>query len=69
MEYPIGTKFKTRHKHPRHGTVIDILKTYNSEGQLVSVRYVSTYEVAGQTVTDNDVVATTIAMGLEGNSK
>jgi hypothetical protein len=62
--YPIGTQFKTRHKHPRHCTIIDVLKTYNSKNELVSIRYVATHEVMGQTVVDRDVVAATIAMGL-----
>lgn len=62
--YAIGTKFKTRHKHPRLCTVIDIHTTYNVAGQLVKVRYVATYEFCGQTITDSDVVAATIAMGL-----
>lgn len=62
--YPIGTKFKTRHKHPKLCTVVNILRTYNVEGHLVKIRYVATHEFCGQTVADNDVVAATIAMGL-----
>ncbi len=62
--YPIGTQYKTRGKHPRLCTVIDILKTYNYSGDLVSIRYVSTHDLLGQSVLDRDVVATTIAMGL-----
>lgn len=65
--YPIGTKFKTGGKAPRTCTVTDILKTYNSKGDLVSIRYVATHEFLGQTVTDRDVVAVTIARGLIGN--
>lgn len=64
VEYPIGTKFKTRHKTPRLCTVIDILKTYNSKGELVAVRYVAAHEFLGQTVVDRDIVGTTIKMGL-----
>lgn len=63
-EYPIGTKYMTRGKAPRECTVIDVLKTYNSKNELVHTRYVSTHIFAGQTVTNKDVVATTIAMGL-----
>jgi hypothetical protein len=62
--YPIGTKFMTRGKAPRECTVIDILKTYNSRGELVSIRYVSVHKFLGQDVTDRDVVSATIAMGL-----
>jgi hypothetical protein len=63
-EYPIGTKFQTRGKHPRKCTVTDILKTYNSKGEHVRTRYVAQHELVGQIVTDYDVAATTIAMGL-----
>lgn len=63
-KYPIGTQFKTRHKHPRHCTVVDVLKTYNSVGELVSIRYVTKHEFMGQIVLDHDTVETTITMGL-----
>lgn len=63
MEYQIGTMFKTRGKAPRLCTVVDILKTYNSKGELFKTRYVATHEFCGQIVTDYDVVPTTIAMG------
>lgn len=63
-QFAIGTKFKTRHKIPRVCQVIDILKTYNNAGELVSIRYVSVHEFMGQKVTDSNVVETTIAMGL-----
>lgn len=62
-KYPIGTTFATRGKHPKLCTVTDILKTYNSRGELVKIRYVATHLFAGQVVTDSDVVETTIAMG------
>jgi hypothetical protein len=68
MEYPIGTKYKTRGKAPRLCEVVDILKTYNSKGELVKTRYVATHSFMGQTVTDYDVVKTTIAIGIEINS-
>ena len=64
QEFAIGTKFKTRGKFPKLCTVKDILRTYNSANELVSIRYVATHEFSGQTVIDNSVVATTIAMGL-----
>lgn len=61
--FPIGTQFKTRGKHPRVCTVVDIHRTYNAQGALVKVRYVATHEFLGQTVTDSDVVDATIARG------
>ncbi len=64
VRFPIGTQFKTRGKHPKICTVIDILKTYNNSDELVSIRYVATHEFLGQLVKNYDVVDTTIAMGL-----
>lgn len=63
MTFAVGTKFKTRGKHPRIYTVTDMLSTYNLAGELVRVRYVATFELCGQTVTDFDVVGTTISIG------
>lgn len=63
-KYPIGTKFKTRGKAPRLCTVIDILRTYNHAGELVSIRYVATHDFLGQKVIDLDVPETTISMGI-----
>lgn len=62
--YPIGTRFKTRGKHPRNAVVTDILRTYNHKNELVKIRYVAVYNFAGQQITDVDVVRTTIDLGL-----
>ena len=62
--FKIGTQFKTRGKHPRLCTVIDILKTYNSLNELIKIRYVATHEFLNQTITDDDVFETTIKLGL-----
>ena len=62
--FPVGTKFRTGGKHPRICTVIDIYTTKNSFGNVVSIRYVATHEFAGQTVTEQDIAAPTIARGL-----
>lgn len=64
LEYPIGTKFKSPGKHSRICTVVDILKTYNSKGELIQIRYVAEHEFLGQKVTDRDVLAVRIARGL-----
>jgi hypothetical protein len=61
-KFAIGTKYNPRGKHYQC-TVVDILKTYNSAGELVRIRYVSTHTFLGQTVMDTDVCETTIAMG------
>lgn len=63
--FNIGQRFKTRHRHPRECTVIDIWRTYDSAGELVKIRYVAVHECLGQVVTDHDVTETTIAMGIE----
>ena len=54
----------SRGKHPKECTVTDIYKTYNATGDLVKTRYVASHEFMGQTVTDYDVVGTTIARNL-----
>lgn len=61
--FSVGTVFQSSGRHPRLCTVIDILRTYNSAGQLVKVRYVAEHEVCGQMVRDSDVCDTTIARG------
>lgn len=63
-KFKIGTRFRTRGKHPLDCVVTDILRTYNSAGELVRVRYVAERTFCGQAVEDIDVVETTIAMGL-----
>jgi len=67
--FPIGTQFSTRGKAPRICTVTDILKTYNSAGVLVAIRYVATHEYCGQFVTESNILDTTIAMGLFGETQ
>lgn len=64
VRFPIGTQYKTRGKAPRLCTVVDILKTYNSGGELVRIRYETMHEFCGQAVISHDVVDTTIAIGL-----
>jgi len=63
-KFPIGTKFKTRGKHPRLCVVTDIFKTYNSAGVLVRIRYQAVHQFGGQIVTDHDVLWPIIAIGL-----
>jgi hypothetical protein len=62
-KFPIGTVFKTRHKHPRTCTVIDIYRTFNSAGEQVDMRYVTTHEFLGQILTDTQVPETAIQLG------
>lgn len=67
-QYPIGQQFMSRGKHPRLCTVIDILKTFNSKGECVRLRYVATHEFIGQTVTDYDVLEVSITRSLMENN-
>ena len=62
--FAIGYQFTTRGKHQRVCTVTDIWRTYNAAGELVALRYVATHEFMGQTVTERDIVETTIARGV-----
>ncbi len=63
-KYKIGTRYKTRGKHPRICTVVNIHHTYDLNGELIKTRYVSEHEFLGQVVTDFDVPQVTIDMGL-----
>jgi len=62
--YPVGTKFKTRGKHPKECTVIDYYTVTNLNGDVVDNYYVAEYEFMGQTIVDRNVPVCTIAMGL-----
>ncbi len=63
-KYSIGQQFTTRGKHPQVCTIVDIWTTLNSAGKPVKLRYVATHQFMGQTITDYDVLETTIAMGI-----
>jgi hypothetical protein len=67
--FPIGTKYTVRRKglSPQEFTVTDILYTYNSKGELIKIRYVAQRQYLGQTLTDYDVLDTTIARCLFTN--
>jgi hypothetical protein len=62
--FPIGTQYLTRGKRKDLCTVVDILKTYNNAGELVSIHCVTEHEFCGQMVKDYNVVDPTIAMNL-----
>ena len=63
-KYSIGTQFKTRGKHPEICTVTDVLRTYNSNDELVKVSYQAEHIFMGQTVVEYDLPEATIARGL-----
>lgn len=62
-KFSIGQQYKTGGKNSKLCTVIDIYKTYNSKGEMVKLRYVSTHDFCGQKVTDYDVVETSVTRG------
>lgn len=62
--FEIGTKFRSSGKHPKICTVVDILTTYNSAGEVHKIRYVATHEFLGQIVTNYDVCDVEIARGI-----
>lgn len=66
-KYEIGQQYWSRGKHPRLCTVVDILRTYNSAGDLLFIRYVATHEFMGQTVINGDVPEAAISMSLIEN--
>lgn len=62
QRFSIGLQFNRVRKHStKLLTIIDILKTYNNQNELVKLRYVCTYETLGQTLTDSDVTDVEIA--------
>lgn len=61
--FKIGQQYMGRGSQPKLHTVTDIYKTYNSNGELVKIRYAASCNFMGQTLVNHDVVDTTIAMG------
>lgn len=63
--FKIGTTFRpVGQKNDSVHTVVDIWTTRDSKGEVVKIRYEATHEFCGQTLTDTDVLETTIARGL-----
>ena len=46
-------------------TITDVHTTRNLTGEVVKTRYVATHQFLGQTVTDTDIVAVTVARGID----
>jgi len=60
--FNVGTTFTGKGK--RICTVTDIHRTYNNAGDIVKIRYVAVHDFLGQSVTEQDVLETTIARNL-----
>lgn len=63
------TKYRARNKRKDIYTVVDILKTYNSKGELVKTRYVAECDFMGQKLTDYDQTDTGIQLAIAQNGK
>lgn len=61
-KYEIGQQFTDR--RGRCHTITDILKTYNSAGELVDLRYVTVHEFLGQLVEDRTYIENSIAIAI-----
>ena len=65
IKHKIGTQFiRQGRKRKDVETVVDIWVTRNTSEEVVKVRYVCEHDFIGQTVTDYDVLGTTISRGL-----
>lgn len=63
--FPIGTQYLSRGKNRQDiCTVTDFHITRNLAGEIVKTCYVSTHPFMGQTITDYDVPASTIARNI-----
>ena len=62
--YDISTQYISQGKRKDVCTVIDILTTYNSNNEIVNIKYISAHDFLGQTVYDYDVPESTIARGI-----
>jgi hypothetical protein len=60
----IGTEYKDR--KGRLCRVVDIYKTFNHAGELVSTSYVVEHEFMGQMVTEKNVCKVTIQRAIQG---
>lgn len=62
VRFSLGTRFTPVGKR-YVCTVVDILRTYNNDNELVKVRYAAVHQFMGQPVVD-EYIETTIARGL-----
>jgi len=63
-DFDIGTNFFNGGKHKKLCTVSDVLKTYNSRGELVKTSYTAIHLFMGQAVTEHNICKVTIQRGL-----
>ena len=64
QKYGVGTNFirkSGKRKNKQVETITDVYRTYNNANELIKIRYVATHEFIGNTITDYDVLETTIS--------
>ena len=65
MTYQIGTIYMDSGKAANLCTITDIHTTVNLAGDVVKTRYVATHQFLCQTVTESDIVETTVARCID----
>ena len=65
MTYQIGTIYMDIGKAANLCTITDIHTTINLANDIVKTRYVATHQFLGQTITEADIVAVTVARGID----
>lgn len=74
QRFEIGTEYtvtrgKGKKAYTRNFKIVDVLRTYNSENELVSLRYVASHNLLGQDILDRDVVDMTITRALHAEGR
>lgn len=65
MDIKVGTKFKTRGKHPKEVTIVDIHTTTSFlSGEVVKVVYVGVHNFMGQQIF-GEYPKSSVIMGME----
>ena len=58
--YDISTQYISQGKHKDLCTVVGFSTAYNSNNEVVNIKYISTHKYLGQTVYNYDVLESTI---------
>lgn len=68
QRFPIGLTYTLKRKNSKQvRTIVDYLQTFNLNGDLVNIRYVTEHSFMGQTIRDYDVIEVSIARCLPEN--
>jgi len=70
QRFKIGLQFMPMGlKHPKLETIVDVLRTYNSNNELVELYYVTEHDFFGQKVRRGMVTDTHIARSLDAEGR